>query len=64
MTDALKVIPTEDSVSTGVRNTESLASGLSDVLADTYRLLFKTHAIHWNVEGPLFFSCAASASSL
>ncbi|GGF80266.1 starvation-inducible DNA-binding protein [Mameliella alba] len=56
MTDSLKVVPTEDSVSTGVRNTETLASGLSDVLADTYRLLFKTHAIHWNVEGPLFFS--------
>ncbi|WP_305969590.1 MULTISPECIES: Dps family protein [unclassified Mameliella] len=56
MTDSLKVVPTEDSVSTGVKDTETLASGLSDVLADTYRLLFKTHAIHWNVEGPLFFS--------
>ena len=56
MTDSLKVVPTEHSVSTGVRNTETLASALSDVLADTYRLLFKTHAIHWNVEGPLFYS--------
>ena len=24
------------------------------MLADTYRLVFKTHAYHWNVEGPLF----------
>ncbi|ASP18787.1 DNA protection during starvation protein [Antarctobacter heliothermus] len=56
MTDSLKVVPSTDSVSTGVRDTEPLASGLSDVLADTYRLVFKTHAIHWNVEGPLFFS--------
>merc|ERR1711974_398579 len=56
MTDSLKVVPSTDSVSTGVRDTEPLASGLSDVLADTYRLDFKTHAIHWNVEGPLFFS--------
>lgn len=56
MTDSLKVVPTTDTVSTGVRDIEPLASGLSDVLADTYRLLFKTHAIHWNVEGPLFFS--------
>ncbi|MBV7394229.1 Dps family protein [Mameliella sediminis] len=56
MTDSLKVVPTADPVSTGVRNTESLAHALADVLADTYRLLFKTHAIHWNVEGPLFYS--------
>lgn len=56
MTDSLKVVPSNDSVSTGVRDTGALASALSDVLADTYRMLFKTHAIHWNVEGPLFFS--------
>lgn len=56
MSDALKVVPNSDSVKTGVRNVESIAQGLSDVLADTYRLTFKTHAYHWNVEGPLFFS--------
>ncbi|MGP6087390.1 Dps family protein [Antarctobacter jejuensis] len=56
MTDALKVVPTEDAVSTGVRNTETLADGIANVLADTYRLLFKTHAYHWNIEGPLFFA--------
>lgn len=56
MTDALTVVPTEDKVSTGVRDTAALADGLADVLADTYRLVFKTHAYHWNVEGPLFYS--------
>lgn len=56
MTDALKVIPNTDVVKTGVRNVEEIAEGLADVLADTYRLTFKTHAGHWNVEGPLFYS--------
>ena len=56
MTDALKVVPSADDVATGVRDTAPLAKGLASVLADTYRLTFKTHAYHWNVEGPLFFS--------
>ena len=56
MTDALKVIPTTDTVATGVRDTSAMAQALADVLADTYRLVFKTHAYHWNVEGPHFFS--------
>ena len=56
MTDALKVVPETSTVSTGVRDTSAVAKGLADVLADTYRLVFKTHAYHWNVEGPLFYS--------
>jgi starvation-inducible DNA-binding protein len=56
MTEALNVVPRTDTVETGVRDTKAVAQGLSDVLADTYRLLFKTHAYHWNVEGPLFYS--------
>lgn len=56
MTDSLAVVPNADKIETGVRNVETLAKGLSDVLADTYRLTFKTHAYHWNVEGPLFFA--------
>lgn len=56
MTSSLNVIPSEDKVSTGVRQTETIAEGLADVLADTYRLVFKSHAYHWNVEGPLFYS--------
>ncbi|WP_147114579.1 Dps family protein [Tateyamaria sp. syn59] len=56
MTDALKVVPSSDDVSTGVQDTEAVATGLADILADTYCLVFKTHAYHWNVEGPLFYS--------
>lgn len=56
MADALNVVPTENFVSTGVRETSVLAEALTNVLADTYRLVFKTHALHWNVEGPLFYS--------
>lgn len=33
---------------------KSLAQGLSKVLAESYILYIKTHAFHWNVEGPMF----------
>ncbi len=56
MTDALSVKPQVAPVKTGVRDTAPIAEGLSDILADTYRLMLKTHIYHWNVEGPLFFS--------
>ncbi|GGA19299.1 Dps family protein [Neptunicoccus cionae] len=56
MTSPLNVVPSEHDVNSGVRNAGAIAKGLGDVLADTYRLMFKTHAYHWNVEGPLFFS--------
>lgn len=56
MSDALHVVPSSDAVSTGVRDTKTIAEGVADVLADTYRLVFKTHAYHWNVEGPLFYT--------
>ena len=56
MAAALKVIPEDTSVKSGVRDVAPVADGLANVLADTYRLMFKTHAYHWNVEGPLFYS--------
>lgn len=56
MTSALNVVPETSDISTGVKDAEAMALGLENALADTYRLLFKTHATHWNVEGPLFFS--------
>ena len=56
MTQSLNVVATPKEVSSGVRKPEAIAKGLSQVLADTYRLTFKTHAFHWNVEGPLFYS--------
>jgi len=31
-----------------------IADGLAHLLADTYTLYLKTHAFHWNVEGPMF----------
>ena len=33
---------------------EQIATGLSELLADSYTLYLKTHNYHWNVEGPLF----------
>ncbi len=33
---------------------EAIASGLSQVLADSYTLYLKTHNYHWNVSGPQF----------
>ncbi|MFW2544628.1 Dps family protein [Primorskyibacter sp. 2E107] len=56
MKDALNVTPTDDQIATGVRDTGAIADALSNILADTYRLMFKTHAYHWNVEGPLFYT--------
>jgi starvation-inducible DNA-binding protein len=32
---------------------------LADALADTYRLVLKSHIYHWNVTGPLFVSLHA-----
>lgn len=56
MTQPLNVVPTSKEISSGVRSPEKIADGLCEVLADTYCLTFKTHAFHWNVEGPLFYS--------
>jgi len=33
---------------------QSIAQGLSKLLAETYTLYLKTHKYHWNVEGPHF----------
>ena len=33
---------------------QTIADGLSQLLADSYTLYLKTHNYHWNVEGPLF----------
>lgn len=56
MTDALNVVPEESKVASGVRDTQAIAQGLADVLADTYALTVKTHIYHWNVEGPMFYA--------
>ncbi len=54
MTSALNVVPSDDDINTGIADTEAMAQGIEHMLADTYRLIFKTHAVHWNVEGPMF----------
>ena len=33
---------------------ETIAAGLSRLLADSYTLYLKTHNFHWNVTGPMF----------
>ncbi len=33
---------------------KKMSATLSDILADTYRLVIKSHVYHWNVVGPLF----------
>ncbi|WP_347311420.1 Dps family protein [Defluviimonas sp. SAOS-178_SWC] len=55
MKDAMKVVPGPETVKTGVQKVKPVAKGLAEALADTYRLVFKTHAYHWNVEGALFY---------
>lgn len=37
------------------RNAGVIADALSDALTDTYRLVLKTHACHWNVAGSMFY---------
>ncbi|MEL7211346.1 MAG: DNA starvation/stationary phase protection protein [Pseudomonadota bacterium] len=56
MTQPLNVVGEPQEVSSGVRAPETIADGIADILADTYMLIYKTHAYHWNVEGPLFYS--------
>ncbi|MEM6695525.1 MAG: DNA starvation/stationary phase protection protein [Pseudomonadota bacterium] len=56
MNQTLQIVPTEDKVESGVRDVKAIADALADILADTYRLIFKTHAYHWNVTGPAFYS--------
>lgn len=56
MSEVLKAVPKADKVATGVEKVAVVADGLTKALADTYRLMFKTHAYHWNVEGPFFHS--------
>lgn len=56
MTQALNVVAEPQDIASGVRAPKTIADGIANVLADTYMLTYKTHAYHWNVEGPLFYS--------
>jgi len=52
----LKISPVVEESNTGVENAAKLASSVSTCLSDTYLLMVKTQACHWNVVGPLFHS--------
>jgi starvation-inducible DNA-binding protein len=55
MSDILETVPAATKVASGVAGPKPVAEALARALADTYLLLLKTHACHWNVEGPLFY---------
>lgn len=50
--------PHVDEINIGLKQEDrkEIATQLSGILADTYKLLIKTHLYHWNVVGPLFYS--------
>jgi starvation-inducible DNA-binding protein len=52
----LNIKPDIDKVETGVEKHKQLAAGLCGALADTYLMMVKTQAFHWNAVGPLFHS--------
>lgn len=54
--DALNQKPKSAKVKTGIGDRKAVAKALAHALADTYVLLIKTHAYHWNVVGPEFYS--------
>lgn len=56
MSNVLQSKPAAVAVKTGVADPKAVATALADVLADTYSLTIKTHAVHWNVEGPMFYA--------
>lgn len=59
MTQAvLKNQVTELDIESGLQTEErrAVADALSATLADTYRLFIVTQVVHWNVQGPLFYS--------
>lgn len=57
-TEALKSSVTEFPVKTGIerKDRKALAELMGRVLASSYVLYHKTHAYHWNITGPLFYS--------
>lgn len=59
MTQAvLQTQVTEFSTDSGLQKEarQSMARELNFAVADTYKLLIETQGVHWNVQGPLFYS--------
>jgi len=44
----------EPNIGISTQDRQTIAGGLSRLLADSYTLYLKTHNYHWNVEGPQF----------
>ncbi|MBY8974384.1 DNA starvation/stationary phase protection protein [Rhodobacteraceae bacterium NNCM2] len=55
-TPPISPVPNATDPNLGIEAKQEIAEGLAQVLADTYQLVIKTHAYHWNVVGPLFYS--------
>lgn len=47
--------PKEDGNGTTAEHRRTIATGLSQVLADSYKLMLKIHNYHWNITGPKFY---------
>ena len=56
MTTTMKQKPATEDAKPAISNIASVTDALTEVLADTYRLVLKSHIYHWNVTGPLFVS--------
>ena len=56
MKDLRSITPDVSEVNTGVKNPEKVAETLTQMLSGTYDLLIRTHEVHWNIEGPMFYS--------
>lgn len=56
MTTTMQQAPATQGAKSTISNVASLTDALTEVLADTYRLVLKSHIYHWNVTGPLFVS--------
>jgi len=56
MADTLDVSPSTKPLEHGIVNTKVIANALGNAVSDTYHLMFKSQAYHWNVEGPLFLT--------
>lgn len=54
MTGVLDIKPTVDHPDTGIDRNQKMAANVSACLADSYVLMIKTQAYHWNAVGPLF----------
>ena len=55
---ALKNQVTKLRISTGIKQSdrEAISGRLTKALADSYKLMTNTQILHWNVQGPLFYS--------